>query len=921
MARRRKKSKPTTRAQSTNSNGSGPGSHVLDKSLPALPSDSLAEDQDLPGSGNSGTPSERFNGQDTVRPRGAGSKVDNRREAMAPVLEEHKGMDTRLGKGLLVPSNRKLIFAENLGLLSRTYSNRRLSRPSSQGDESGNSAEGSLIPVTYDPGLSNQSFSQSLSGNGRSAEGLEEEVFLRENFKDLVAGSSLARATSTERRSPDSRASPHIASQELRAPSSSGMPHNLRRSKEASSNSTSGGASPSTVVDRTPSQRQYANAAGDADRDPFRLQEPPKTRLSGSKRDSEASSLEASPNMALASQTDGSPILETGVAMNFGVDESAGPQAPSVPRRRGSFKKSPLSNPSDVPATAGERLHREDHHHHARPIAQLQIPRKEAPRPEPEASAGATPPAHARKASSARPDQSTLGDRNISSPMNVSGSTDAFEPPPRSSSRHSRGSARRDASENDEFTAPREAPIPPRPLNKTNDSSSSLHSEQLEIRDAVSPMPNYDALGNHFAEAVDEEAMAPNLIRKVSKVVRHGRSHSDKIGTSASPKWQKSRNGSVDISSPIMATVDGREDSTHLRNKLRFSQQRVAELESEKNLLEEQVNGTVNIRQVNSELREKRSTMDFLESQHLVVITELETMTNHLAKAKESNRPVDADVLKNEVLQDFANAMSKLKARLTGQIEELVHKKNELNGEIMNLISMKDKGFLEFESLSNKNSQLTEMNNQLIRNIQDLYKQSRQQSASTVSTASSATPAVANGLGIYTLNHLKEKPESPLDIRGALQMDSSTSHLSGETEVDHASPMNASPINIRKAQPKKFNWKKGSESMAKNVKKGFKGAFGSTSTSTLREEPFTESIPYGALQSGDAPTIGDKPATARMGSNDGRQPAQGWNALAQRGGATIKGGVKEVRDALVSSLPADGSKLSHGNGLLLLYWD
>lgn len=92
MARRRKKPKPAQRAPSTNSNGSSHGNNVLEKSLPALPSDSYGHDHGSPGSGHTGTPTDRSNGHSTVRHRKEGSKLDGRREAMAPGLEEHKGV-------------------------------------------------------------------------------------------------------------------------------------------------------------------------------------------------------------------------------------------------------------------------------------------------------------------------------------------------------------------------------------------------------------------------------------------------------------------------------------------------------------------------------------------------------------------------------------------------------------------------------------------------------------------------------------------------------------------------------------------------------------------------------------------------------------------------------------------------------------
>lgn len=810
---------------------------------------------------------------------------------------QHVGRDTDL-------------ITENVDSLSRSYSGRGPSEFSTHDDHHRASAEGSWIPVAFDPGTGDSPIGHAPTVGKKVSEPPQasEEDFIRENFRDLVAGSSLARAGSQERRSPTSNANLHIASQDVRSPER--IPLRRQRS-EQSSNSRSDGVSPNgSRRDRPQNHRHHTHTGRENEKDTFRLQEPPKKRLSGSKRDSDGASKEPTPKMALAGQTEGSPVLETGVAVHIGVEDeqSSSGQAPPIPRRRSSFKKSPLSNPPS--GGDGEDRPSRDDSQQKQPPRQ-QIPRKEVPRHEMEAQLLASRPSHSRKGSSTKQETSAAGDKNISTPMNVSGSMDAFEPPPRNSSRPGPVQGRPTnmrPTEDDEFTAPREAPAPPRPTHKPNDSTSSIQSDHFQSREGSSPMPSFDPLGYHSGEGErDEEAEHPGLFRKVSKAVRHGRSASDKIGTTASPKWQKSRNGSIDISSPIAATPDGREDKVNLRNKLRYSQQRVAELESERSQLQEKLNGTNDIRAVNSELREKRSTMAFLDTQREMIIRELETMTEHLTRAKETDGPLNVDSLKHEALRDFANSLHRLKDHLGGQIEDLIHQKNELTSEISNIIQMKDKGMQEYESLSNKNSQLTEMNYQLVKSIQDLYRQGRQQGAHP-----SVAPQ-ANGLGIYTSNG-REHQVSPVDMRGAIALDASSSQLSGETEVDSHAMVNAPQlVNIRKTgQPKKFNWKKGSENMARNVKKGFKGAFSSTAPSTLREEAFTESVPYGAMQQGEAPTIGDKPANTRTISNEGaRQNPQGWGFLPPRQGApNNRGNVRDARDALVSSLPADGGKLS-----------
>ena len=107
-------------------------------------------------------------------------------------------------------------------------------------------------------------------------------------------------------------------------------------------------------------------------------------------------------------------------------------------------------------------------------------------------------------------------------------------------------------------------------------------------------------------------------------------------------------------------------------------------------------------------------------------------------------------------------------------------------------------------------------------------------------------------------------------------------------------------VNIRKGQPKKFNWKKGGQSVAKGVSKGFKGAFGSSQQSQLREEHFAETAGYGSLPQGEAPIIGDKPVTQRMGS-ESRPQGWGLSAPKDKAGTPVTGGLKPGKDAYPSA--------------------
>jgi hypothetical protein len=218
-------------------------------------------------------------------------------------------------------------------------------------------------------------------------------------------------------------------------------------------------------------------------------------------------------------------------------------------------------------------------------------------------------------------------------------------------------------------------------------------------------------------------------------------------------------------------------------------------------------------------------------------------LTEHLAAAKRSGEPFDLTKMSNAVLRDFAEALEKLKNSFAPQIEESIQKRNDLVDEIANLTQMKDKSFMEFEQLSSKNAQLAELNNQLVHQIQGLYK------ANSGTQPEPNKPAM-NGLGIYS--HHKEKSNLSFDSRETMRnpstdltnIESATTLQAGEAEpvtVLQGPQM----VNIRKGgQPRKFDWRKG-QKVAKGVTKGLKGAFSSTQQSYSRDLQFAETGQYG----------------------------------------------------------------------------
>ncbi|CAG8904252.1 unnamed protein product [Penicillium salamii] len=302
-----------------------------------------------------------------------------------------------------------------------------------------------------------------------------------------------------------------------------------------------------------------------------------------------------------------------------------------------------------------------------------------------------------------------------------------------------------------------------------------------------------------------------SFLRRVSNSVRHGRSFSEKsVRTGRIDTNARSRGGSIagtDVGSPIASSQS--EEISWLRNELRKEKQRVAELEAA-------ARATADVKQVNTELSEKRSTMVVLDAQREIVLRELTVLTDHMEAEKRggTSGPLDLGKLSNQVLRELAESIQKLKESYAPQIEGLIQKRNDLSEELEEMNTKKEKSFQEFEQLSMKNAQLAELNNQLVHQIQELYK------------ATDGQPR-SDGLGI---SHSKEKSTTSIEVMKPGSHDLhpsvvSTAHIHEDSEPATATVVpGPQVVSIRKGQPRKFNWKKGGQNVAKGVK-GLKGAF------------------------------------------------------------------------------------------------
>lgn len=453
--------------------------------------------------------------------------------------------------------------------------------------------------------------------------------------------------------------------------------------------------------------------------------------------------------------------------------------------------------------------------------------------------------------------------RPIDSPSSL-GHNEILYPPPRNRDRPKQPSV----SDKEAFSTPRAPPQAPVGYQKTrNESVSTIKSEISRNEDVPgSPkLPRYiggeQPLDDDVARILNTESHQEHssFLRRVSNSVRHNRSYSDR-GTRQSKdhKWPKSPLGSSyppEASSSTSSSPDTRDEISWLKSELHREKQKSTEKERKLQDLESALEAKSNIQEMNTELRTKRSTMVMLDTQKEIVVRELEILTEHIASTKKSSDPLDFGNMSNTVVRQFGESLQNLKDSFVPDIEDLAQQKLELKEDIVQLTQDKDKSFTEFEQLSSKNAQLAELNNQLVHNIQELYK------ANAGPTLDIVRPP-PNGLGIYT-HHQKDRSTASIDGQQkghSLAESNLTGSTMTEPDSEQATYLNAPQVvNIKRAQPKKFNWKKGGQNVAKGVTKGLKGAFTSNDTKMPREGQYTEGVPYGSIPPNQEYSLGSVP--------------------------------------------------------------
>lgn len=835
MARRRKKSRAAANAKLKKDDQSP---MLVDKSLPALPPNAILQsafspDQETPDSLETDVPTEL-----SPRPRqGYAPDSSSRSSSRRPRSPERSSSDLPMRDGLTLPTT--------------TYRNNRHSAISQLSDMNGGDGDGFFIPLALDP-------TPAPSGTPRSMS--EQWVDQTKNIKENKAPDrdyfgvtkNTGRADLSKTRD---LSSPHIAFQDKgRQPSAdetSLIKESLR--KAASGGKSSAKASPAITSDDTRLQHTGSpknSAKNQSPNEQFLLGEVPKSKRAGTSRTNSEADLSGS-STPRSSSTSTLPMRKE-VPTNLPktdsprtllpADKISTPRSSQDSRYRDEAVIRPSLESGSSSAPFGKSITRKD--------VAISSTRSNF---QSNSSSDGTETSPSTASSSDTPGvQPTVNGKNSSgqtsmmSPRHDAPRHDDLAPPSRAPTRPGPPSQKM----SDSYMAPR-APPPPPPTVVPHTTTIPISNKEPAPANGTpsSPkLPRWSAGGDFTMDedmarilgGTDESSQS--ILRRVSNAVRHGRNNSETSSsvrhnhnrsisettqrTTQSPRWPKTPIAedlnlvAKDISSPISVTSPvSSDDPALLRRQLRNSEQRVAELER-------QFHSEKDLDSLNKRLMEKRKTVSVLDSQTEIMIRQLEVLAGYVERAKDSKQPMNIAELEDSAIKEFVQKLEHLKQTMAGGVETLFEERNELMEEKNQLMVDRDRALVEFEQLSSKNAQLADMNNDLTHQIQERFKAQSSQSID------SPRPPM-NGLGIYT-HHNKDKSTASIREEEGLRPSTSTTLFgtgsANEQEGMEPATLLSAPhvVNIRKGQAKKFNWKKGGQTVAKGVSKGFKGAFSST---------------------------------------------------------------------------------------------
>ncbi|GAO52764.1 RhoGAP-domain-containing protein [Saitoella complicata NRRL Y-17804] len=398
------------------------------------------------------------------------------------------------------------------------------------------------------------------------------------------------------------------------------------------------------------------------------------------------------------------------------------------------------------------------------------------------------------------------------------------------------------------------APAAPSPTSvgskpRLEASRKSSSTSVLSVQESFVDLPEIGALSmdDDVAKlmAKHESGTSTTTITRLSQALKHGRSLSDLSGTksvklgresSRSPKaaggW--GRRASITSSPRLDEVAEEDDEKKALRRELRNSSQRIVELESK--VLEDGKKPTEEEVEVN--IQEKRNTLVDLEAKREIRLAELRALMKERTET-------DAEMMKANIIAELTDSLDELKASFEEQIEDLINQRNKLFDENTRLQMLRTQAIEEAHHLNQKNIELTDLNNELMQEIQSKVKTHGHGKSPNVGAGQSG------GFGLFgrgqkekekqmNYNHSQASLASSATAVPTLPMSETTQTIStiltsdpavvvADRKLTTAGTLDEGEVVMEPATvvdphnqeftppPKKFNWKKG----AKGAVKGF----------------------------------------------------------------------------------------------------
>ena len=290
------------------------------------------------------------------------------------------------------------------------------------------------------------------------------------------------------------------------------------------------------------------------------------------------------------------------------------------------------------------------------------------------------------------------------------------------------------------------------------------------------------------------------------------------------------------------------EEKAELRRQLRHSTNQIVELELKLQDGDEKVEAAEN------KLEGAKDALAAVEAEREMALHELKVLLKHrYALESKSRNEKGLREACDKILNDFEESLEKLKINMLEQIREYTSVRAQLVQETGRLRSLRDNYLEEATQLNKQNNELSDLNNDIQRNMDrtpnhsktlsdsrgfSLFKnQHRSPTAGSISSVQSVL--YKNDVAHPMYFESKKSGEHPY-VDSPMSKGSDSTIIADESVLSKAVVTRVSDQDNAELPPppKKFNWKKNTAALKKNAVKGFKSVW-SGETNILVTSPGT----------------------------------------------------------------------------------